>query len=366
LEAWEKVLLNNEDFFGSIHATLGCIACHGGTGGEEEMEIAHEGVMGDPGSEICADCHGEIAAGHAGSLHNTLDGYMTVLSMRSTEEAMPQLTEAYNNHCAGCHASCGQCHVSRPTSTGGGLLAGHVFRNPPPMNYTCTGCHGSRIENEFKGKNETDEGERYPADVHFNPGGMPCFECHSGAEMHGLQEDFDHQHRYDGPPTPSCTDCHVQVGNGDDNPQHSAIHMDRLSCQVCHSIEYKNCYSCHVQLSDEGDPFFRTEESQMLFYIGRNTTQSEDRPWEYVVVRHVPIDRESFSYYGDDLLPNFNARPTWLYATPHNIQRQTPQNASCNACHGNEAIFLTADNVDPDELDANQEVIVNEIPPPMP
>ncbi len=31
------------------------------------------------------------------------------------------------------------------------------------MNLTCTGCHGSRIENEYKGKNEGDQG-RHPLD----------------------------------------------------------------------------------------------------------------------------------------------------------------------------------------------------------
>jgi thiosulfate/3-mercaptopyruvate sulfurtransferase len=80
----------------------------------------------------------------------------------------------------------------------------------------------------------------------------------------------------------------------------------------------------------------------------------------------VPIDRDSFSYYGEDLLPNFDSLPTWKYATPHNIQRITPQNESCNACHGNDEIFLTADDVGPDELEANRDVIVEELPFSMP
>jgi len=39
------------------------------------------------------------------------------------------------------------------------------------------------------------------------------------------------------------------------------------------------------------------------------------------------------------------------------------QNGSCDACHGNPAVFLTEDAVDPDELEANRDVIVYEIPP---
>jgi len=96
--------------------------------------------------------------------------------------------------------------------------------------------------------------------------------------------------------------------------------------------------------------------------IGRNPIQNAARPWEFVVLRHVPVARDSFAFYGEDLLPNFDARPTWTYATPHNIQRVTPQNRSCDACHGNAAIFLTEENVAADEREANRDVIVYEVP----
>jgi hypothetical protein len=111
-----------------------------------------------------------------------------------------------------------------------------------------------------------------------------------------------------------------------------------------------------------GNPFFETAATYSTFLIGRNPRQGRDRPYDYVPVRHVPVDAESFAYYGDDLLSNFEALPTWVYATPHNIQRETPQNASCDACHGNPDIFLTADKVKPEELAANQSVIVGEPP----
>jgi thiosulfate/3-mercaptopyruvate sulfurtransferase len=102
----------------------------------------------------------------------------------------------------------------------------------------------------------------------------------------------------------------------------------------------------------------------MAFYIGKNADLTEARPWDYVLLRHVPIDRDSFSFYGENLLPEYDSLPTFAYATPHNIQRNTPQNASCDACHGNEALFLTADKVPADELAANQDVIVDVIPGP--
>ncbi len=360
MEAWEKVYFDNEAYFEDTHANLGCITCHGGTGGTDEMESAHEGVTRDPdATEACAMCHAETVEAAADSLHWDLEGYKTVLQERSDEEHMPQVMEAYDNHCASCHTSCGQCHVSRPTSGGGGLLDGHVFKKTPPPYSTCTGCHGSRIENEYKGKNKDEEENRYPADVHYNPGGMHCNDCHSGDELHGATGDFEH--RYDGAELPSCTGagCHEDVNS--EIPQHSEGHLAQLSCQVCHTVAYKSCYNCHVEQSDEGVPFFKIDESQMGFQIGLNTIRSPDRPWKYVPVRHVPIARDSFSYYGEDLLPNFDSRPTWTYATPHAIQRVTPQNQGCD-CHNDLGLFLTADDVDPDELTANQAVIVAEAP----
>jgi thiosulfate/3-mercaptopyruvate sulfurtransferase len=84
-----------------------------------------------------------------------------------------------------------------------------------------------------------------------------------------------------------------------------------------------------------------------------------------VTLRHIPIAQDSFAFYGDDLLPNYNALPTWAYTTPHNIQRITPQTESCDACHGNADLFLTADKIYPEELEANLSLIVDVIPAPI-
>ena len=104
------------------------------------------------------------------------------------------------------------------------------------------------------------------------------------------------------------------------SPQHS-VHGEKLACQVCHSVENKSCYGCHVQKNEEGAAFYKIEPAVMDFKIGLNPKKSEERPWDYVVLRHAPIDPENFAYYGDDILTNFEALPTWKYATPHNIQR---------------------------------------------
>jgi thiosulfate/3-mercaptopyruvate sulfurtransferase len=247
-----------------------------------------------------------------------------------------------------------------------------MFNKTPSLTRNCTACHGSRVGNEYMGKNEGVQ-----ADVHFRQARMACVDCHSGMEMHdsdgkceqchdnGTMPAVEVTHRYDGPADPACSDCHQDAISGQDgNPMHTQ-HGAELQCQICHSVTYTSCDSCHVSISETtGNPKFETAGTYGTFVIGKNPIQSIHRPEKYVVLRHVPVDPESFSYYGENLLPNFNALPTWVYATPHNIQLSTPQTESCQACHGNADLFLTADKLSEEELEANLPVIVEEVPDP--
>jgi thiosulfate/3-mercaptopyruvate sulfurtransferase len=99
--------------------------------------------------------------------------------------------------------------------------------------------------------------------------------------------------------------------------------------------------------------------------IGKNLFKSYDRPYDYVLVRHIPADPEGYSYYGENLLPSFGALPTWAYATPHNTQLTTPQTESCNSCHGNPDLFLTIDKIKPEEREANSLIFIDSIPGPV-
>lgn len=355
--AWERVWLDQPLFFETMHGRFGCIACHGGTGDTNLPEVAHQGlVAGSAAAVACGDCHAKEVAEHSTSLHANQDGYRAILAARSSPTNMHRLEEMMANHCDGCHSTpCGQCHITRPPSMGGGLVDGHLFRNRLPPDETCAGCHGSRIYAEYKGEGDIS------ADVHWVQGQMSCFDCHPAEEVHALQGGF--VSRYDGPPSPGCdtTGCHPDVGD-DAIEQHDETHLQALSCQACHSTAYRNCYGCHVDI-EEGVPAFQLEPSKTQFKIGRNPQSSPERPWEYVPVRHVPVTRDSLAYYGQGLLDRFDAQSVWKYATPHNIQRLTPQNERCNACHGNAQLFLTVDDLAPDEWQANRDVIVEAIPP---
>jgi hypothetical protein len=354
-EERENLYLIQEVFFETVHGQYGCISCHGGTGDTRLKEVAHQGMISEPSnSDVCGGCHtDEVAADH-NSLHANLAGYRT-------PQQMPMLEEMMENHCEACHtATCGQCHVSRPARLGGGLVAGHIFQNTEAMNSTCAGCHGSRIADEYKGHNGD-----LPGDVHWVEAQMLCTDCHLPSDFHGATDGS--AHRYDGRPAPDCQDsgCHPGVAEDDGIDQHGDSHLKHLSCQACHSTTYKNCYGCHVGVED-GEAFFQVDPPQLAFKIGRNPIQDRYRPWKYVPVRHVPIARDSFAYYGSNLLLNFDALPTWKYATPHNIQRITPQTESCNSCHGKSDLFLTASDVALDEVAANLRGIVDEVPARIP
>jgi thiosulfate/3-mercaptopyruvate sulfurtransferase len=379
LEAWEKVLLDLSGYENTTHAQIACTSCHGGTN-DPEKEIAHTDLIPDPSEDpgrSCGECHPDLIEPQLESLHYTLAGYDATLAARSEPddpETWAHIQEMQGNHCDSCHATCGQCHISQPASVGGGLLDGHNYLGTPPMSRTCTACHGSRVGNEYLGKNEG-----FLADIHFRQGRMACVDCHDGMEMHGQQADClachpgkppsgtmsAREHRYQGLQSPRCETCHPSVTSGLDGIEMHQVHGGGLSCQVCHSVSYKNCDACHTQLNEEGVPFFETEASYMGFFIGKNPRKSFDRPYDFVPLRHVPIARDSFETYGENLLPNFDALPTWRYATPHNIQLLTPQNQSCDSCHGNPEIFLTADQVAEEEFEANRDLIVIDIPRPI-
>ena len=374
LEPWEKVLIDEAAFTDTVHGKIACQTCHQGVQSPDK-ETAHTDLIPYPSDDsetFCGECHPNLTAAAENSLHVNLDGFWTVLETRGVPENHPQAQEMFDNHCASCHASCGDCHVSRPTSVNGGFIDGHVFNAVPSMTDNCSACHGSRIGNEYLGKHED-----LKADIHFRQGQMICVDCHTGNEMHGVTPNCQdcHQgpeineipppeHRYDGLQTPSCESCHSKVTAGNDNNLLHEIHPGTMSCQVCHSVPYSSCDGCHVSLSEKtGEPIFETEDSYLTFLIGKNPLQSFARPYKYVPVRHVPISSTSFDYYEEGLISNYSNKETWVYTTPHNIQRNTPQTKSCASCHGNPDIFLTADKVAPEELEANLHIIVDVIPP---
>ncbi len=191
---------------------------------------------------------------------------------------------------------------------------------------------------------------------------MACQNCHTGDEMHGMTGQFNH--RYDGPERTllahrkDATRLSGRVTASHNTPDTTSMRSVARCATPCRTRMLR---LSRPEIGG-GRPLLQDRT------IG-NDVQDRTEPdpecgasLQYVPVRHVPIARDSFAYYGENLLPNFDSRPTWTYATPHTIQRITPQNETCNACHGHAELFLTRDDVDPGELEANRSVIVEDIP----
>jgi hypothetical protein len=374
LEAWERALVTGE-YLGNPGPHGGsCSGCHGGRAHRSVKGEAHAGITRDPSAgpaPACRICHAAIVTRHAASLHGTQNGYQTMFALRGAQPA-GQVSAMFAVRCASCHTSCGQCHVSRPDAAGGGLVSGHRFRRVPSMDDNCAACHSSRVGAEFRGENRV--GDRLlPGDAHYLSG-ETCVFCHPGTELHG--DGGTPSLRYEAPGAPSCTECHSEVETDDNNHWHvkhgRTTGEPRLACQVCHSQPYRNCFDCHVGTGSQG----LQHPSRIDFRIARNPARTARRPWDLVVVRHVPVSPASFDAWGVSL-GSYGAEPTWRFATPHNIARRTAQawpegygnpGVSCGGgCHGRRELFLTPAYLDtllqegllsPAEVPANQRLTV--------
>ncbi|MBW1801630.1 MAG: hypothetical protein JRJ85_12985 [Deltaproteobacteria bacterium] len=220
------------------------------------------------------------------------------------------------------------------------------------MQEVCIACHGSRVGNEYLGKNESCQ-----PDVHYKKAHMTCDKCHKAEQMHGDGRTYARRHDVEN--GPKCTECHENIYESEAAARSNHMtHRDKVSCQVCHSQSYTNCFDCHVGMSKDGREFYEVGSHSLDFKIGLNPSRSERRKERFVLLRHAPVARDTFSFYKNAELTEFDSRPTWKMATPHNIQRKTFQNSECNHCHGNQKLFLQKKDVRAGEVKANYSVVV--------
>lgn len=345
-EPYDRVYLSGtgyQEFKDDIHGKLGCVSCHNGTDHTADKELAHSGdFISQPSlqsEDKCGSCHPDIWQRTHNSLHEQGLGQKAMVAGRSGVDSFDQLTEAmkdgYEDNCATCHASCGDCHVNRPPAGGGGLYDGHNFQKTPNMRDHCTTCHVSRGGHAYFGI-----APGTVPDAHLTEAGFTCMNCHSQDEVHGDGEIYDQ--RYKMKLLPGCDDCHTDIE--DDNLYHST-HIETFNCQACHSQVYNNCGSCHIGAEGARIPSYNG------FKIGMNPIP-ETKPYKYALLRRSLMAPDSWDNYGTQLLPNFDFAPTFKYTTPHNILRwtertQVEEGKACfDACH----IIVEGDTVRNKEL----------------
>ncbi|GAB4339953.1 MAG: hypothetical protein Kow0089_13270 [Desulfobulbaceae bacterium] len=360
LEPQEKVLVS-EEFLNSTHGEIACADCHGGNPAAADKEGAHAGMEPYPAlknpEKACGECHEDIVKTGKNSLHTTLSSFVTVLQSRADMSKWDEIDQARSKHCAACHTnSCGACHISRPKFAKKGFIRGHVFqKHSDPVNQ-CTACHGSRVGMEYYGM-------RGEGDVHAAKYDMDCVSCHKAEEMHA--DGTGVAGRYHLKEMVRCEDCHQKLEYG--SVRDHAIHVGKVQCQVCHSQTYVNCYSCHTGRDDEGLYFFKNQKEVESMKIGMNyDKKAPDAGYDYMLVRHIPVDPDLFAFYIKDALKNFDKVPNWKRTSPHNIQRKTWQNANCNNCHGQRELFLSGKDLLDYEKKANAPVIVPDDKVPQP
>ncbi len=370
-EPYERVFMGGEgyaSFKKDIHGKMPCTSCHNGVDGTDDKAKAHSNnFISHPSSKAeqkCAGCHTSIYLKSKNSLHEQGWGQKSMVVLRSGLQNIPsgfdqlsdKMKEGYKTNCAKCHASCGDCHVLRPKAGGGGLYKGHDFVKPD-MNSHCVTCHSSRGGHAFFG-----QAAGTVPDIHLTKRGFTCMSCHKEEEVHGDGQIYDQ--RYKMKSLTECTDCHK--GLETKNSYHS-VHYNTFSCNTCHSQDYNNCASCHIGGEGARVPSYQS------FKIGMNPI-TDIKPFKYAVLRRSLMAPDSWKNYGVANLPNFNVRPTYKYATPHNIQKWTKRTQvaagkSCfDACHimkntdgsyRNKEIYLFKSNLESWEVAATSSITVD-------
>jgi hypothetical protein len=337
------------EFADSLHGRIGCKQCHGGNPEAEDRDQAHKD-MKNP-EENCASCHQDIVRRQATSIHATLAGQDYLLKQRTGKENFDKLVRAREADCKRCHCGCGDCHISIPKAVGGGLLSGHKLFKTPPMVDTCAVCHGTRAGGEYLGKISED----LEPDVH-KKAGMHCIDCHK-EDMHG--DGIKYASRWEVKGLPECINCHQKIPNFK-SPAHNIAEHQSVSCKSCHAQAYKNCFQCHASFDETGNYHRKQKEKAVIFKIDKNTVPGYI--YKYTPVRHKPVTRDTFGYFGENIFAHFDQYPTWATAAPHNIKRITSRNKSCNNCHCNKKGFLLKEDLTENDSKADDKVILEGVP----
>jgi hypothetical protein len=271
-EDLDRLLINPDEHSDhmALHSRLGCITCHGGIGGTQNVDAAHQNLVSNPShpteaNAYCLPCHHDLRVEIPE--HNIRTPHDRILWGIHEDEAVCS--------CSNCHGPV--AHGEEPIRTheflGGYCIDCHEEQDVPPERLKCSGCHigphdvseamdceTCHVSTELWSQVEL---AVHPMELEGQHAELNCFECH-------LKPDFRHisgftcndchtkPHEFGGE---DCLQCHVdgqpwsEIDFGEGGFDHEEIwegyrfHED-VACQGCHFEGYQalpsDCADCHT------------------------------------------------------------------------------------------------------------------------
>lgn len=246
-----------------LHGKLGCITCHQGTSGTEDVETAHTNLIVDPSvdaKEVCLSCHHTlpnetIEAGLIAPHDQVVDG------------------SAEDLYCSDCHPNI--AHGDNPVTDEGIIsmatcLDCHEKRNLEIQVEDCNACHTqSRV---WSAEMECDvchndsyaasmENTDLLASAHAEEG-LTCLDCHTETDLQVVHQEFKSgTFKFT---NDFCLLCHVkddiitrttgflinEVNINPHDPHADTAEVDEIKCSICHEAHEESplvegCNTCH-------------------------------------------------------------------------------------------------------------------------
>lgn len=382
-------------------AFLASTSLHTTSKGMENILVARGFDFSNPESRArfdkqCAKCHlanaeGEAACGHCHVSVPDSAGGGLVAGHRMSR------TPNTESNCTACHGSrvkdeyfgLNQALFARNLEAKGSTIpADYVFRGttlkPDVHKAAAMGCEACHYREEMHGSGVVAGDDRYGV-----TGRTECRDCHvlSNDNVFHLPMHVDNLacQVCHAQPYKQCFGCHtdekadskgLMVGyfenNGTDPtrlartaPDWSAATTYAKDVYVTHGgVHYRSLAASNMnhQPGTAGSEAWWLAanptklvpgDGLITFRVGKNPRYGKPGAPKYAVLRHAPVDSEVFDYSGANagapqvtgLIPvtgttNLASLPTWKYATPHNIQRNTlittapaGGGTACDNCH---------------------------------
>ncbi|MBU0493626.1 MAG: hypothetical protein KKA73_02805 [Chloroflexi bacterium] len=206
----------------TIHGRLGCVTCHRGTGGTDDAQAAHEGLVLDPSLHFAEECL---------LCHRDMPEVFPQDRLRTPHDAVTHGT-AVNVSCSDCHGGVGHgfdpvtgnvvcsmevcldCHEERQLDSKlSDCSSCHIGAHDVAAALECSVCHQT-----------TTTWQQVSLAIHPMPlvgkhATLQCFDCHKVPNFKGLQLD--------------CLECHARA---ETEQFHATKNIEGIAgqCNLCH------------------------------------------------------------------------------------------------------------------------------------